>query len=172
MDNFSLQKLALKCNHLTEIFRGVWSADNFPSMCNDNEEDGKALFQIVNTEPSYLPGKHWVLLFCRKKQSGTFGKKDPCIVFWDSLGNEPKTYKRLYTRIMNMYKKVFVFNHPLQSHFSNCCGLYCLLMAHHLPICENFQTIAKTIPKRMVDEHMLVRFVNYHYKTDYSFSTI
>ena len=67
MDNFSLQKLALECNHLTEFFRGVWSADNFPSMCNDNEEDGKALFQIVNTEPSYLPGKHWVLL-CRRKK--------------------------------------------------------------------------------------------------------
>ena len=107
-----------------------------------------------------------------KKQSWTFGKKDPCIVFWDSLGNEPKTYKRLYTRIMNMYKKVLVFNHPLQSHFSNCCGLYCLVLAHHLPICENFETIAKTIPKRMVDEHILVRFVNYHYKTDYSFLTI
>ena len=67
MDNFSLQKLALQCNPLTELFRGVWSADNFPSMCNDNEEDGKALFQIVNTEPSYLPGKHWVLL-CRRKK--------------------------------------------------------------------------------------------------------
>ena len=103
MDICSLQKLALQCNHLTEVFRRVWSAINFPSMCNDNGE-GKAMFQIVNTEPSYLPGKHCVLLCRRKKQSGTFGQKNPCIVFWDSLGNEPKTYKRLYTRIMKMYK--------------------------------------------------------------------
>ena len=58
MDNFNLQKLDLQCNHLTEFFRRVWSADNFPSMRNDNEEDGKALFQIVKTEPSYLAGKH------------------------------------------------------------------------------------------------------------------
>ena len=42
-------------NQLTEFFRRVWAADNFPSMCNDIEENGKALFQIVNTEPSYLP---------------------------------------------------------------------------------------------------------------------
>ena len=172
MDNFSLHKLALHCNHLTEFFHGVWSADNFPSMYNNNEEDGKALFQIVNTEPSYLPENTGFYFVVKKQQFGTFGIKDRCIVFWDSLGNEPKTYKRLYTRIMNMYKKVLVFNHLLQSHFSNCCGLYCLLMAHHLPKCENFETIAKTIPKRMVDEHMLVRFVNYHYKTDYSFLTI
>ena len=75
VDNFSLQKLALHCNYLTEFFRGVWSAGNFPSMCNDNEEDGTALFQIVNTQPSYLPGKHWVLLSPRTKQSGTFDKK-------------------------------------------------------------------------------------------------
>ena len=82
MDNFSLQKLALQCNHLTEFFRGVWSADNFPSMCNDNEEDGKALFQIVNTEPSYLPGKHWVLLCRRKKNSlGPLAKKIRALYF-------------------------------------------------------------------------------------------
>ena len=77
MDNLSLQKLASQCNHLAEFFRGVWSADNFASMCNDKEEDGKALFQIVNTEPSYLPGKHLVLLCRQKRQSGTFGKQDP-----------------------------------------------------------------------------------------------
>ena len=87
MDNLSFQKLALQRNQLTELFRGVWSADKFPSMCNDNEENGKALFGIVNTERSYLPGKHWA------KTAGTFGKKDPCIVFWESLGSEQKFTK-------------------------------------------------------------------------------
>ena len=37
-----------------------------------------------------------------KKQSGIFGEKDPGIVFRDSSGNIPKTYKRLYLRILNM----------------------------------------------------------------------
>ena len=45
-DKFSLQKMALQCNRLTEFFRGAWSADNFPSMCIDNEEDGKASFKL------------------------------------------------------------------------------------------------------------------------------
>ena len=75
-DNFSLQKRALQCNHLIKFFRGVWSADNFPSMCDDNEQDGKALLQILDTEPGYLPERHWVLLGCRKKNSlGPLAKK-------------------------------------------------------------------------------------------------
>ena len=147
---------------ISQFFRGVCSADNFPSMCNDNEEERKALIQIVNTAPSYLPGKHLVLHCRQKKQSGTFGEKGPGNVFWESSGNEPKTQKKLYTRIMNMYKKVLVFNHPLRRHFSNCCGLHCRLMAHQLPKCENFEILPKTIHKTMVEDHLLVRFVNYH----------
>ena len=161
MDNFSLKKLILQCSHLTETFRGVWSADNFPTM-----EDQGASFQIVNTEPSSQTGKHWILL-CRQRRGS---KKE--IVFWDSLGKEPKTYKKLYTRLTYLYEQILTFNHPLQSHFSNCCGLYCLLMAHHLPNSKNFETVAKVLPKKMVDEQTLVRFINYHYKTNFEYKAV
>ena len=163
MDNFSLEKLANKCNHLSEAFCGVWSADNFPPM---REE---ASFQIVNTEPSYRAGKHWILLCIRKIVRGG---KNAVIVFWDSLGKEPKNYKKLYMRLTCLYKKIVVFNHPLQSHFSNCCGLYCLLMAHYLPNSSSHENVARVLPKRMVDELSLVRFINYHYKTDYKYLTV
>ena len=161
MDNCLLKKLALQCNHLTETFRGVWSADNFPPM--DGQE---ASFQIVNTEPSTERGKHWILLCCQNR-----GSKDK-IVFWDSLGEGPKTYKKLYTRLIDLYEQILVFNHPLQSHSSNCCGLYCLLMAHHLPNCMDFKTVAEMLPKKMVDELALERFMNYHYQTNFNFIAI
>ena len=81
MDNFSLQMLALHCNHLTDFFHGVWSAHNFPSMCNDNEEDGKALFQIVNTEPSYLPENTGLYLVVKKNSLRPLAKKIRALYF-------------------------------------------------------------------------------------------
>ena len=160
MDNLTLQKLALKCNHLFETFRGVWSADNFPPMHSSPS------FQIVNTEASDKPEKHWILLCKRSKSS--LG----AIIFWDSLGKSPEKYKILYNRMRKNYNKIFVLNHPLQSNYSNCCGLYCILAAHYLPISENNKTAAKMLPKKLLDEFSLIRFINYHYDTAFTFGAI
>ena len=163
MDNVTLEQLAQRCNHLSETFCGVWSADNFPAM-----KQGESL-QIVNTELSYRPGRHWILI-CTQKDVSRHGKA--VIVFWDSLGKKSKTYKKLYMRLLCLYGKFIAVNHPLQSRFSNCCALYCILMAHHLPFTSKNKKIAKTLPKRMVDELTLVRFIHHHYKTDYKFVAV
>ena len=96
MDTWALQKLALKCSHLIETFRGVWNADNFPLM---EEDDASPSFQIVNTEASNKPGKHWILL-CKRTKSGI-----GAIIFWDSLGKRPRKYKVLFERLNEIYKK-------------------------------------------------------------------
>ena len=96
MDTWALQKLALKCNHLIETFRGVWSADNFPLM---HDDDASPSFQIVNTEASDKPGKHWILL-CKRTKSGL-----GAIIFWDSLGKGPRKYKILSERLHKFKKK-------------------------------------------------------------------
>ena len=160
MDNWTLKKLALECNHLIESFRGIWSADNFPMMHHENASPS---FQIVNTETSDKPGKHWILL--SKRTNTSFSS----IIFWDSLGNSPKKYKNLYIRLNKIYKTIVVFKHPLQSNFSNCCGLYCILVAHYLPNSENDKAAVKMLPKKMVDECSLIRFINYHYGTAFTF---
>ena len=163
MDNVTLEQLAQRSNLLSEKFCGVWSADNFPAM-----KQGES-FQIVNTELSCRPGRHWILL-CTQKDFARRGKA--VIVFWDSLGKKPKTYKKFYLRLLCLYDKVVAVNHPLQSRFSNCCGLFCILMADHLPFTSNNKKIAKTLPKSMVGELSLVRVINHHYKTDYSFEAV
>ena len=99
MDTWALQKLALKCNHLIETFRGVWSADNFPLM---HDDDASPSFQIVNTEASDKPGKHWILL-CKRTKSGL-----GAIIFWDSLGKGPRKYKILSERLHKFKKKCCV----------------------------------------------------------------
>ena len=87
MDTWALQKLALKCNHLIETFRGVWSADNVPLM---HDDDASPSFQIVNTEASNKPGK----LLCKRTKSGLGAVK-----FWDSLGKRSRKYKMLLERL-------------------------------------------------------------------------
>ena len=84
MDNVTLEQLAKRCNHLMETFCGVWSADNFPAM-----KQGES-FQIVNTEVSCKPGRHWIPL-CTQKDFAWRGKA--VIVFWDSLGKNQKLTK-------------------------------------------------------------------------------
>ena len=123
MDNVTLEQFAQRCNHLSEKFCGVWSADNFPAMKQGDS------FQIVNTELSCRPGRHWILL-CTQKDFARRGKA--VIVFGDSLGKKPKTYKKLYLRLLCLYDKIIAVNHPLQSRFSNCCGLYCIYLSHRI----------------------------------------
>ena len=123
MDTWALQKLALKCSHFIETFRGVWSADNFPLM---KEDDASPSFQIVNTEASNKPGKHWILL-CKRTKSGI-----GAIIFWDSLGKRPRKYKVLFERLNEIYKKLYstiLFRATIQ--IAVVCIVYLLHIIYH-----------------------------------------
>ena len=94
---------------------------------SENEARGKIklnikpMFLIVNTEPSWLPGEHWLVFY--------FPKGDIPEFFY-SFGHDPSYYSSHFTDFLceNSEQKNFWINsEQLQSFGSNICGLYCIL---------------------------------------------
>jgi hypothetical protein len=94
---------------------------------SENEAGGKIhewskpLLIISNTDPSWLPGKHWVAFY--------FPKND-LPEFFDSFGHPPNFYTPDFSSFLklNSPTECYIFNQwQLQSSNSNVCGLYCVL---------------------------------------------
>ena len=113
MENIDLKLFLERYNG--DVIYKICSCDELHFSLNLNE------FVIVNTEPSYLPGAHWVAFYKNKSQT---------IEFFDSFGMLPKYYTDNFVKFIckNSCKSFFLYNdNQIQSNYSNICGLYCLL---------------------------------------------
>ena len=71
---------------------------------------------IFNTDPSYLPGEHWLALF--------YNSEGKC-TFFDSFGRHPKEFR--LENYLNRTSKEWEYNSTiLQSLTSVTCGQYCI----------------------------------------------
>lgn len=79
----------------------------------------KALCAIVNTDPSYEPGTHWVAFFLDSSV-------EPNVLeFFDSYGLPPTAYD---LKLPSFTHSLLLVNQStLQSYSSSVCGHYCLL---------------------------------------------
>ena len=156
MDNFTLAKIALNCCDTSRAnFSGVWLADNFGLLhCSPpqslkktirkqkkfNGDASKLLVQfyfIVNTSRAGGLGKHWLLLLlvCGEQQPPVHREKQNLMFcVWDPLGKPIKSYPSFFNHLQEVLEqskiqKVRELQIPLQSPYSNTCGLFCLYVA-------------------------------------------
>lgn len=102
MNTLQLNKALRSDPWVNLTFLGVFASDKLPSL-------QKNTCFVANTEPSSLPGAHWVCFYI----------DDKCH-FFDSYGRDPKIY---FTTHLNDY----TYNkQQVQSFFSACCGQYCI----------------------------------------------
>ena len=83
----------------------------------------KPLIVIGNTDPSWLPGKHWIAFYFPLKLSPEF---------FDSYGHSPEFYSVDFKSFLltNNDTGYYKYNQwQIQSSNSNVCGLYCILYA-------------------------------------------
>ena len=108
MDTLIIKKLlkSFKC------FKGVFPSDKLPY------KSSLPLNIIINTDPSYKPGEHWVAISINKDGIGEY---------FDSFGLPP--FKENIEQFLNTkctrgwtYNKI-----ALQSAYSTTCGHYCVL---------------------------------------------
>jgi hypothetical protein len=73
---------------------------------------------IANTDPSNLPGKHWVCFYLPKRGP---------VEFFDSLGHSPEYYHSLFRSFLIANGPIYLHNiGRLQDYGSPYCGEYCL----------------------------------------------
>lgn len=96
---------------------GIFPMDMIP-------QDTSIQILIINSDPSYSPGKHWVSIFIPDNSMPEF---------FDSLGKCPSRYSHfILDFLIENGPKGFISNkNRLQSPNSSLCGLYCLYFVYH-----------------------------------------
>jgi hypothetical protein len=110
MNSITLQEAMEKYHFSRNKFCGVFPYDMIPTKIS------KPCSIIINTDPSYLPGKHWVAI--------SIDSKGNCNYF-DSFGKPPDKYKIIHFLRKNCEKKLFYNKSVLQNIFSDTCGHFC-----------------------------------------------
>lgn len=96
-----------------ESFGGVYPIDRLPLKQDLEYNESGECFLVVNLDPSYKSGSHWIALYINASTR--------CNEYFDSYGEEPNSEISSYLRSFLRNKK------QLQSAFSTTCGQWCML---------------------------------------------
>ena len=118
LDSTTLRRL-LRNSHGSH-FLGVFPIDRLPVLPSLNCLNGAGGFcMIVNTDPSSLPGTHWLAVYINGD------RRKPGEVF-DSYGRVPPlTLQRWLTKYCTTWTHTKRF---LQGPLSSLCGVYCIFV--------------------------------------------
>jgi hypothetical protein len=101
LSNFDINKMLAG----SKTFKGVYSIDKLTKL-----RKSKDWSMIINLEPSYKQGSHWVALFNSPKNKFTY--------YFDSFGFPPPD------EITLKYRPIKFNSHPIQHTKSSACGYY------------------------------------------------
>lgn len=125
---------ALKSNKRTKhCFHGIYPMDMLPDKSNlwSNTSSNKQ-YIIVNTDPSYKPGEHWIAL-CLSKN----GKHNE---YFDSYGQAPNI------KIAHYLNDNYLFlTKPMQGFLTTTCGQWCMYYILHKCFGGSFSELASSL---------------------------
>jgi hypothetical protein len=126
-----ISKIIKNDKYAKDKFLGVYAIDTLPTIRS------VPAAAIVNTDPSYLPGSHWVAFYIDKNQD--------CF-FFDSYGNHPNKFG--FGSYFRKYKNIYHNDRQLQSKLSKVCGNYCILFIVAVSRGVPFKTIIDVFSKK------------------------
>ena len=136
--------LALSRNnrHTANVIRGVFSSNNLPQKVSIYPSA-----YICNTDPSYLPGSHWVVFWIDSPHYAEF---------YDSLGKPPEYYDAAFDIFLRNNCRRCVYNNlEIQNKKSVTCGYHVLFYSWMK--CYNYvmsQIIKIVLQSDNPDEHV------------------
>ena len=110
MDNYSIDYIMRKW----KCYKGTYSRDNLPLKIFKD----RPIAFIINTDPSYKSGEHWVALFISKTNIAEY---------MDSFGFDPICCRIKKFCKLNRVKCMQINKFHIQNIFSDNCGRYCIL---------------------------------------------
>lgn len=109
MDNFQIERLCKSIKQLQNYFLGVFASDQIPARKKIRQNK----FCIVNLDPSYKDGSHWIAIIFSPHP-----KKD---FYFDSYGEPPPPALRKHLK-KSFNRNYIQLQHPL----STACGQWCI----------------------------------------------
>lgn len=122
-------------------FVGVFSADLVPPL-NVFQSSSSCCCFAANTDPSYRPGKHWVLFISRRAADGFV------LEYFDSYGMPLEMYSDLHLSCLrNGYLPLIKqYNTVMLQHLStSVCGYYCVYFAHRRALGQPFASVVRLL---------------------------
>jgi len=110
MNSSDINKILSRDPHTARYFVGVFPSDKIPFL-------EKAAVMVVNTDTQDKPGRHWLALFVRDKNT---------LEFFDSYGLPPASYGQHLEDYAKRFSRLMRNCIQLQSLTSNVCGPYCI----------------------------------------------
>ena len=153
MDNTTINHVLKKHPLTKKYFKGVYSRNTLPKFENDKRR--RKMFLVVNTDPSYKDGSHWIVLMLN-----THGKKN---IYFDSYGLPPQYYVfKKFLENNYTYSKKQV-QHPL----STACGQWCIFFIWEKCKGKHLNRILKFFTKNdfLGNDHVMNLLVEKNFKT-------
>lgn len=143
MNTLEIDK-CLKTNKNTKkIYKETFASNEFPL-----KKFRKKVLFVLNTQPSWMKGEHWVVIYINKKN----------LEFFDSAGRDLSDFPS-FKKILIFYsdKKILSNKIQIQTFSSDICGeiscLFCLAKSRNLKIKEFVNYFNK---KNLYDNNHLV----------------
>jgi hypothetical protein len=112
MNNQEISKILRHLRLTKNKFIGVFPAEKIPSPVSEDNSSYPYCF-VANTDPSWLPGTHWVAVYAERRGS---------VEYFDSYGRRPMSLK-----MKRFCGNNYSFNASmLQPYFSASCGQFCI----------------------------------------------
>ena len=114
MNSKQLEHVLLLDNKIKENYIGIYPINELI------EFKKSECLMIVNLDPSYMPGSHWVVLYKKNNQ---------VVEYFDSVGNKPKN--SIINHLFAQNLTCIYNNKRVQDYNTNTCGLYCLFYSYY-----------------------------------------
>lgn len=151
MNSIQINNIMQKNYNTHSKFKGVYACDNLPKF-----KVRKPSCFIINTDPSSLPGTHWVAIYFPTRGNAEY---------FDSFGLTPNI-KSIKKFISNNSKKYTHNNVQLQNIFSTICGNYCCEYLLHRCMGKSLTHFLKQYKKfkTMNNDELTMKNFNTHFK--------
>ena len=140
----------------TSYFRRTLPSDHLKNL----EETVLPAIFVVNTDPSYKSGQHWVAFYFSQQL-------ETPVEFFDSFGFQPSSAFKKFIYSFG-HTKFICGNEQYQSFYSTACGQYCVYFSLLKSRGVSFRCISNCFDVKNKDwnDSMVTMFVNKHFNVN------
>lgn len=147
MDTIALTRILTKDPYCCKSLYGVLASNHLPYSVNK-----LPCCFVVNTDPSWKSGTHWLALYIDENRK---------VEFFDSYGQKLESYPFLYSFVQRVSTEWKFNNKQLQGSLSSTCGQFCIYFLFWRTRGIRFDKILKSFATSVDTNDILVTsFVN------------
>ena len=146
MNTNTIEEIFLMDEEIRKHFLGIYPIDMIPSLIKVGS------IVVVNLDPSFKRGSHWVVLYLRDKNM---------VEHFDSLGKKPKN--EILSCLFYNNQKCIYNTERIQDYNTNTCGLFCLFYSFYACRLCNMKNIISCFNDNLKSNEKIVKTFTKNY---------